>query len=96
MGVRDVARNAQAQPVALPSRRQTEARLEDLFQALLGHAGAVELVRPRADQKGVSLSASISDRRAELECDPRELESVFVNLLVDVSYAFLDPRIHYG
>ena len=41
MGVRDVARDAQAQPVALPSRRQAEARLEDLFQALLGHAGAV-------------------------------------------------------
>ncbi len=44
---------------------------------------ALEVVTPRMKKKGLNLDIDISTTPAVIECDPRDLESVFVNLLTN-------------
>ena len=44
-------------------------------------------------EKDQELSIQESDLAMVIECDYNRINQVFVNLLVDLSYAFIDPRI---
>jgi signal transduction histidine kinase len=44
---------------------------------------AVELVAPRMEKKEIALELDLAQTSITLECDPRDLESVFVNLLTN-------------
>ncbi len=55
------------------------ARL-DPFDAV---AAAVEMVRPQADERGISIEIERPGRPVAVYADPRDLESVFVNLITN-------------
>lgn len=49
------------------------------LRAVIGHA--VELVRPLADKKGLSLAATVEPGIGEMRSDPRRVEQILINLL---------------